>query len=294
MKLQIYIYCASLATAGAIFCIFLWFTDFVRKLSIDKIELTEEEQKEIPILIKLMLPFKLNVMFIARSNSFDFIRQVSRDQLLMSGFDQVLDELDFVASKILAVIFGLLCVVASFFVLSPIYGVIVGSLLMFYPSLWIRSVIKKRHLQIMKALPNILDLLTLSVAAGKDFLTSLRDITARRENDALNEELTRTLHEIQIGKKRSVALQDLCDRVKLSDLTTIMSAVIKAEELGVSVGDILRIQSDLLRSKRFSLAEKMANEAPVKILFPMVIFIFPVVFIILLAPLAMQIAGVFK
>ena len=294
MKEQLYIYGAAVAAGGAIFCLFIWFVGFVKRLSIDKSSLSAEEKKIIPLLIKFMLPFRKNVMFLVKSKNFDFMRQQSEIQIAMAGFDQILNTKDFVAVKIIAVVFGALIMLFAVLVKWPLYGLIVGALFMFYPHLWVRGVARKRHLEIMKALPNILDLLTLSVAAGKDFLTSMRDITARRLNDAINEELLRTLHEIQIGKKRIVALQDLCDRVRLSDLTTIMGAVIKAEELGVSVGDILKIQSDLLRGKRFSRAEKLANEAPVKILFPMVIFIFPVVFIILMAPLAMQISGVMK
>ncbi len=293
MKDQLFTYGAALTAGGAIFFGFLCFVEFIKNLTMDKSALAIEDRKIIPFLIKIMLPFRRNVMFLVNAKSFDLIRQQSEIQLTMAGFDQNLKTQDFVAVKILSMIFGLGFFILSSFVISPLYSLILGGLLIVYPALWVRSAGKKRHFMIMKALPNVLDLLTLSVAAGKDFLTSMRDITARRNNDALNEELMRTLHEIQIGKKRSVALNDLCNRVRLSDLTTVMSAIIKAEELGVSVGDILKIQSDLLRSKRFSRAEKLANEAPVKILFPMVIFIFPVVFIILLAPLSMQMSGLF-
>ncbi len=294
MKDQLFTYGAALAAGGAIFFGFLCFVEFIKNLTIDKSALSIEDRKIIPILIKIMLPFRKNVMFLVNAKSFYLIKQQSEIQLTMAGFDQSLKTQDFVAVKILSLIFGIVFFILSSFVMSPLYGLILGGLLIVYPALWVRGAVKKRHVQIMKALPNILDLLTLSVAAGKDFLTSMRDITARRNNDALNEELLRTLHEIQIGKKRSLALNDLCNRVRLSDLTTVMGAVIKAEELGVSVGDILKIQSDLLRGKRFSRAEKLANEAPVKILFPMVVFIFPVVFIILLAPLSMQMTGIFK
>jgi tight adherence protein C len=160
-----------------------------------------------------------------------------------------------------------------------------------WPGVWLRKSISRRHLQIQKALPNVLDLLTLSVEAGKDFLTALRDILHRRRtHDALHEELERTFHEIQLGKPRRQALRELSQRVRQPDLSAVINAIIQADELGVSIGQLLRIQGDQFRIKRFQRAEKLANEAPVKIIFPVVVFIFPAVFIIVLGPLMLQAA----
>ena len=144
-------------------------------------------------------------------------------------------------------------------------------------------------MEILRALPNLLDLLTLSVEAGKDFMSSLRDILQRRRMDALNEEWMRTFQEIQLGRKRTDALRDLSKRVRQADLTSVVNAIIQAEELGVSIGQLLRIQGDMLRNKRFSLAEKLANEAPVKIIVPIVLFIFPAVMVILIVPLGLKV-----
>lgn len=130
-----------------------------------------------------------------------------------------------------------------------------------YPGVWISSTIRKRQLSIMKALPNVLDLLTLSVESGRDLLSALRDILARRKVDPLGEELLRTFQEIQLGRKRTDALRALTLRVRQADLTAAINAIIQAEELGVSIAQILHIQSDMQRNKRFMLAEKLANEA---------------------------------
>ncbi len=146
----------------------------------------------------------------------------------------------------------------------------------------------------MKALPNLLDLLTLSVESGRDLLSSLRDILTRRRPDALGEELMLAFREIQLGRKRSDALRAMAERVRQIDLTATVNAICQADELGVSIGQQLRIQSDMQRAKRFSLAEKIANEASVKIIIPVVVFILPAVFIILLGPLLLQTAGLFK
>jgi tight adherence protein C len=157
-----------------------------------------------------------------------------------------------------------------------------------YPDVWLKKTIQKRHLSIQRALPNVLDLLTLSVEAGKDFLTSLRDILARRRRDPLGEELERTFHEIQLGKKRVQALKDLVKRVQQPDLSAVMNSIIQSDELGVSIAQLLKIQGDQLRMKRFQRAEKLANEAPVKMIFPIALFIVPAVMIIMGAPLVMQ------
>ena len=131
-------------------------------------------------------------------------------------------------------------------------------------------------------------MLTLSVEAGRDIISGLRDIVSRRKPDPLGEELMRTLQEIQLGKKRTAALKDMSNRVRLPELTSTVNAIIQAEELGVSIAHLLRIQGDMQRNKRFSLAEKRANEAAVKIILPVAAFILPAVFIILLGPLLVQ------
>lgn len=94
--------------------------------------------------------------------------------------------------------------------------------------------------------------------------------------------------EIQVGTPRRVALRNMAARVRQPDLSSVAYALVQADELGVSIGSILRIQSDQLRSRRFDRAEKMANEAPVKMLGPLMLCIFPAVFVILLGPILSQ------
>ena len=132
-------------------------------------------------------------------------------------------------------------------------------LLVLWPDLWLRTSVSKRHLEILKALPNLLDLLTLSVEAGKDFLSALKDILMKRKKDALTEEFMRALHEIQLGKKRQAALREMSERVRQPELMSVIGAIVQADEMGVSIGQLLKIQSDQLRMKRFALAEKLAD-----------------------------------
>ena len=165
------------------------------------------------------------------------------------------------------------------------------ALLYFQPIMWLRSALRQRHLSIMRALPFVLDLLTLSVEAGMDFMSAMQRNCEKRRLDPLNEELIRMTREIQVGTPRRVALRNMSDRVKQPDLKSVAYALIQADELGVSIGTILRIQSEQLRSRRFDRAEKLANEAPVKMLGPLMLCIFPAVFVILLGPLVIQNMG---
>ena len=137
----------------------------------------------------------------------------------------------------------------------------------------------------LRSLPFVLDLLTLSVEAGMDFMSALQRNVERARISPLNEELIRVIREIQLGKTRRQALRDMRQRVNMPDLGSVVSALAQADELGVSIGAILRIQSDQIRLRRFERAEKLANEAPVRLLFPLLFFIFPSVFLVLLGPI---------
>jgi tight adherence protein C len=127
-----------------------------------------------------------------------------------------------------------------------------------------------------------------------DFISALQRNCKLRKLDALNEELLRMTKEIQLGRTRREALREMADRVGQRDLRSVAFALIQADELGVSIGAMLRIQSDQLRARRFDRAEKLAAEAPVKMLGPLMLCIFPAVFIILLGPVVTQaLKGVF-
>lgn len=261
--------------------------DICRGIEVEK-TIHEDGYRRVPIFFRIFMPLIPNVMRIVRSESMQTTVKKADERLAMCGYDTVMTGEQFVAVRLLMIFFG-----AVFFILfllgdSTMSGILILLCMAVYPSAWLKSLVDKRHLEILKALPNVLDLLTLSVEAGRDFLTALRDIVGRRQRDALNEELRRTLHEIQLGKSRQVALKEMALRVRQPELTTVLNSIIQADELGVSIGQLLRVQGDQLRAKRFSLAEKLANEAPVKILFPIVVFIFPCVFLVLMGPLVAQ------
>ncbi|MCK4982354.1 MAG: type II secretion system F family protein [Victivallaceae bacterium] len=274
--------------AGISACLFLLIAlKMFQQITIEK-EMSNEVRRSLPVLFKLALPFIGNVRFIARNSSFKAAREHTERQLLMAGYADTVNAVDFISMRIMLGILGAIILVICLVQERMIIGLIMQVILVIYPPVWLRKVIQSRHAEILSALPNVLDLLTLSVQAGKDFLASLRDIIKRRKMDALNEELSRTFHEIKLGKKRSQALRDLATRVGQPDLSTVLNSIIQAEELGVSIGELLTIQGDMLRDKRFARAEKLAGEAPVKIVLPLALFIFPAVVIILVVPIILQ------
>jgi len=156
------------------------------------------------------------------------------------------------------------------------------------PVVWLRKKISRRESEIRRLMPYALDLLTLSVEAGLDFTSALARMIPKLGNTALGEEFEEVLRVIRLGRSRAEALRGLAERVNMPEMVSFTSSMVQADELGVGIGSILRTQADQMRNDRSNRAEKRAMEAPVKILFPLIIFIFPTVFIMLFAPIAMN------
>jgi tight adherence protein C len=151
------------------------------------------------------------------------------------------------------------------------------------PTLWLSSKIRSRQTEIVKALPDALDLLTISVEAGLGFDAAMSKV-AEKWNNELSMAFNRVIQEIQMGKLRREALRDMADRMDVSDVSSFVAAIIQADQLGVSIAKVLRIQSEQMRIRRRQRAEEKAHQAPVKMLFPMAFLIFPALFVVLLGP----------
>lgn len=169
--------------------------------------------------------------------------------------------------------------------LSTIGGVLFGWAM---PSLYLTARINRRRDDVQKTLPDTLDLLTVSIEAGLGFEAAVQKVVDKTTG-TLASEMDEMLREVQVGKPRREALRDVAERVGVDDLTTFIGAVIMAEQMGVRIGNVLRTHSDQMRLKRRQRAEEKALKAPVKMLFPLVFFIFPATFIILLGPAVLQI-----
>ena len=257
-------------------------------------------ERKIPLIFRLLLPFVSNLSRIVNRPAFVKSREMADQMIVASGMEGLLSGSEFVALKILvpivcgsawalAVFAPAMLDAETFLSGNTVLIAMLGFLYFYaYPLMWLRSTLKKRHFAIMRALPFVLDLLTLSVEAGMDFMSALQRNCNSRRLDPLNEELIRMTREVQMGISRRVALRNMAERSRQGDLKAVSFALIQADELGVPIGPILRIQSDQLRQRRFDRAERLANEAPVKMLGPLLLCIFPAVLIVLLAPILLQ------
>ena len=257
-------------------------------------------ERKIPLIFRLLLPFVSNVSGLVSHPAFSKARGTADWMIVACGLEGLLTGAEFVALKILVPLVcgsALAAAILALGALAPdsflsgnaLILIMMGYLYFYaYPLMWLRKTLKRRHFSIMLALPFVLDLLTLSVEAGMDFMSALQRNCERRRLDPLNEELIRMTREIQMGTARRVALRNMADRVRQPDLKSVAFALVQADELGVPIGPILRIQSEQLRARRFDRAERLANEAPVKMLGPLLLCIFPAVLIVLLAPILIE------
>lgn len=160
------------------------------------------------------------------------------------------------------------------------------------PELSLSQQVTKRQLSIVRALPDVLDLLTVSVKAGLGFDSALLKVTEKMKGP-LPQEMGQVLHEVKMGVTRRDALKSLAERTGVKELQSFVGTIIQADQLGVSISNVLQLQSEGLREHRRQVAEEKAMKAPVKMLFPLVLFIFPTLFIVLLGPAVLQIVKQF-
>lgn len=253
-----------------------------------------EELKEKYPLYRLMIPFITAVaMYISRLK-IEKLRTGIRKKLMAAGNPGAFTPDEFIALRI---VIGTALPVFLWFFITIMYGsssglpmlmIIAAGLGAFYPTVWLGDIINKRAKLINRGLPYTLDLMTLSIEAGLDFVSSVERIVMKRKHRGpLSDELFQMLQELKMGKTRRESLRDMAKRVNLENLTSVVSAMIQADQLGTSLGPILRIQSEMLRLRRSQRAEKLAMEAPVKMLFPL-LFIFAAVFLLLFGPVIIK------
>ena len=158
----------------------------------------------------------------------------------------------------------------------------------YLPLIWLNRRIGKRQHDMERALPDALDLLTISVEAGLGFDAAIAKVSEKFDNE-LGRAFARVNAEVRLGKIRREALRDMANRAGVQDISNFIAAVIQADQLGVSLSKVLRVQSEQMRIRRRQRAEELAAQAPIKMLFPLVFLVFPSIFIVLLGPAAIQI-----
>jgi tight adherence protein C len=211
-----------------------------------------------------------------------------RHKLILAGSPSGLEVRDFLGLKgLLAIGLG-----GGYALLSNGLGVGPSSLLIavaiatvgFYgPNVWLATRISRRQRKMLCALPDTLDLLTICVEAGLGFDAAIQRVVEKRD-DELSHEFGRVLQEMRVGRGRRDALKSLAERTDVPDVNTFVSAMVQSEQLGVPISKVLVTQAAQMRVKRRQRAEETAHKAPIKMLFPMALLIFPALFVILLGP----------
>lgn len=217
--------------------------------------------------------------------------QSAAHKIELAGNPRMLDPAIFWASRFIVAIFlgGFLLIIFSISkmsigILQRLMVVGLFMLLGFYiPEMLLSSRISRRQKEIRKAMPDALDLLTICVEAGLGFDGAMAKVYEKWDNE-LSLAFGRVIREIQLGKLRRDALRDMANRLGISEMTSFVAAVIQSEQLGVSMAKVLRIQADQMRMKRRQMAEEEAHKAPIKMLIPMALLIFPSICIVLMAP----------
>lgn len=213
-----------------------------------------------------------------------------RSRLTMAGSPGNISPSDFVGIKGLvmtivvglALLFGYLTSYQLTFFNALLLG-LVGFCAFSLPDFWLARQVTQRQLVIVNALPDALDLLVIANEAGLSFESGMQEITGKWDNE-LAREFKRVLRDVSMGQARRDALISLTERTGVLDVNNFVTAVNQAESLGVSIGRVLTVQAEELRLRRRQRAQERANQAPVKMMIPMVFLIFPSIFAVLLGP----------
>lgn len=181
-------------------------------------------------------------------------------------------------------------VVSQLFALfqNPALFVLAGVGGFYLPDRLVNDLRKKREKAIVRALPGSVDVLSLSVEAGLEFLMAIRRLVERGAPGALRDELATILNDIRLGQTRAEALKAFAKRVEIPEVSSFVSVLVQADALGASIGPVLGQQAERMRTERFQRAEKEGAKASQKILFPLVLCIFPAVLIVILGPVALN------
>lgn len=162
----------------------------------------------------------------------------------------------------------------------------------FYPDkMWLSSVITNRQSEVRRAMPFVVDLLALSTEAGLDFMGAMAKVVEKAKPSPLVQEMETLLKEIKVGSSRAEAMRNMAWRIDMMEINSFVAVLISADEMGASIGKILRQQSEQIRHERFIRAEKEGAKATQKILLPMILFIVPAIFILIFAPFILGMKG---
>ncbi len=248
-----------------------------------------ERKKSSDIVIKYSRPFfSRYVVPIVQGMKLDEQRKDAKRRLIASGLIDELRPDEFLSMKIFLVL-GFPVVIYGFALLGdqqfPFWAYLVSMPLGYrYPDMMVKGRMTLRQKEAKRAMPFIVDLLALSTEAGLDFLGAIGKVVQKAQPSALVDELGQVLKEIRIGASRAEALREMAARLDMAEISSFVAILISADEMGSSIGKVLRQQSEQIRLERTLAAEREGAKAATKILGPMFLLILPAIFITLGAP----------
>lgn len=241
-----------------------------------------------PLLTSLVMPYTM------RLNLEDWKKKNKR-MIVSAGLEEELDADELLAFKVFLGGVVPLCMLVYFQAMGikfPWWATgLIAIFLFMYPSFWISGAKKNRHVEIKLQLPFVIDLLTLSTEAGLDFIGALMKVVEKTRSGPFVQEIERMLQEIQLGTSRADAMRNLAWRIDLQEISSLIAVLVTADQMGSPLGGVLRVQADLIRLQRFVTAEKKGATASQKILFPLIFFIMPAVFIMIFGPVILGFFG---
>jgi tight adherence protein C len=243
----------------------------------------------LPLFLRLLHPFLRAFGPLTGAIGWPTYRAKAARELERAGIADIFGVEHVLAFKILAaVVVPLLLSMVVAVVRNPAVFVLVAAGAFFLPDRVIADVRKARERAIVRALPGTVDVLSLSVEAGLEFLMAIQRVVERGAAGPLRDELAIVLNDIRLGKSRAEALKAFAGRIEVPEVSSFVSVLVQADALGASIGPVLLSQGERMRLDRFQRAEKEGAKASQKILFPLVLFIFPAVLIIIMGPVVLQ------
>lgn len=245
-------------------------------------------------LVKITRPFftQYVVPMIRGKPFWENRRKAFRRKLISAGLKEELTPDEFIAFKLFLILFfpivGGLLKVGEFIDVSSIYILGSGVAGWFYPDFWVKSRIEARQKQVLKAMPFIVDLLALSTEAGLDFVGAIGKVVEKANPSPLVDEFAQLLKEIKVGSSRGEALREMALRIGMTEVNSFVAILISADQMGASIGKILRQQSEQIRVERMLRAEKAGAAATQKIFLPIMMFVVPAVMIMVFAPIVLE------
>lgn len=249
-----------------------------------------EVPKSKSLILRLSLPVIRSALLpLVRNLKIENYRKEKKSKIITAGISEEITPDEFFSLKIfLAIFLPLVSLVYNLGlnITHPLLLILIfGSIGYFFPDLWLTSLIKDRKTEIRKAIPFVIDLLSLCTEAGLDFMQAIGRVVEKAKKGPLIEELKTVLRELKLGTTRAEALHNLASRINMPEISSIVAILVMADQMGASISSVLKTQSDQMRSERFIRAEKEGAKASQKILFPLIFFIVPAVFIVVLGPL---------